>query len=95
MVMGMRVILKMLVLGVSKCRALHGLRRSLASLTEWLEVPAATAEMRARFVHVAGMLKDIGPHQAGRPHVRPLEGKLWEMRMQGRDGIAGAVYVAM
>ncbi|WP_338415088.1 type II toxin-antitoxin system RelE/ParE family toxin [uncultured Sphaerotilus sp.] len=27
--------------------------------------------------------------------MRPLEGKLWEMRMQGRDGIARAVYVAM
>lgn len=28
------------------------------------------------------------------PHIRPLEGKLWEMRMTGRDGIARAVYVA-
>ena len=24
------------------------------------------------------------------PHIRPLEGKLWEMRMTGRDGIARA-----
>jgi phage-related protein len=28
------------------------------------------------------------------PHVRHLEGKLWEMRLTGRDGIARAVYVA-
>ena len=28
------------------------------------------------------------------PHIRHLEGKLWEMRMKGRDGIARAVYVA-
>ncbi len=28
------------------------------------------------------------------PHVRHLEGKLWEMRLKGRDGIARAVYVA-
>ncbi len=27
------------------------------------------------------------------PHVKHLEGKLWEMRMKGRDGIARAVYV--
>jgi phage-related protein len=26
--------------------------------------------------------------------VRPLESKLWEMRMSGKDGIARAVYVA-
>lgn len=27
--------------------------------------------------------------------VRPLESKLWEMRMKGRDGIARAVYAAV
>jgi phage-related protein len=27
------------------------------------------------------------------PHVKHLEGKLWEMRMKGRDGIARAIYV--
>lgn len=27
------------------------------------------------------------------PHVKHLEGKLWEMRMKGRDGIARAVFV--
>ena len=28
------------------------------------------------------------------PHLRPLEGKLWEIRMTGRDGIARAIYAA-
>lgn len=27
------------------------------------------------------------------PYVKHLEGKLWEMRMRGRDGIARAIYV--
>jgi phage-related protein len=27
------------------------------------------------------------------PHVKHLEGKLWEMRMRGKDGIARAIYV--
>lgn len=31
----------------------------------------------------------------GLPNIRPLEGKLWEMRMQGLDGIARAVYAAV
>ena len=56
---------------------------------------ALPEDMRARFLRIADMLQEFGPHQVGLPHVRPLEGKLWEMRMQGRDGIARAVYVAM
>jgi phage-related protein len=27
------------------------------------------------------------------PYVKHLEGRLWEMRMSGRDGIARAIYV--
>ena len=37
----------------------------------------------------------LGPQRVGLPHIRPLEGKLWEMRMTGRDGIARAVYAAI
>lgn len=39
------------------------------------------------------MLVAFGPQRVGMPHVRPLEGKLWEIRMAGRDGIARAIYV--
>ena len=63
--------------------------------------PAAEAELlamppdiRARFLHVAELLEAFGPRQVGMPHVRHLEGKLWEMRLTGRDGIARAVYFA-
>lgn len=63
--------------------------------------PAAEAELlamppdiRARFLHVAELLETFGPRQVGMPHVRHLEGKLWEMRLNGSDGIARAVYVA-
>ncbi len=58
---------------------------------ELLPLPA---DVRARFLHIAELLVAFGPHKVGMPHVRPLEGKLWEMRMIGRDGIARAVYVA-
>jgi phage-related protein len=27
------------------------------------------------------------------PHVKHLEGSLWEMRMKGKDGISRAIYV--
>ena len=59
------------------------------------ELQALPADMRGRFLRIAEMLEQLGPHQVGLPHVRPLEGKLWEMRMQGRDGIARAVYAAV
>jgi phage-related protein len=59
------------------------------------ELQALPADMRARFLRIAEMLEGFGPHQVGLPHVRPLEGKLWEMRMQGRDGISRAVYAAI
>jgi len=58
------------------------------------ELLAMPADIRARFLHVAELLQSFGPQQVGLPHVRHLEGKLWEMRMKGRDGIARAVYVA-
>lgn len=60
--------------------------------TELLALPA---DMRARFVRISELLEDVGPQRVGLPHIRPLEGKLWEMRMQGRDGIARAVYAAV
>ena len=59
------------------------------------ELEALPADMQARFLHIAELLQDFGPQHVGLPHIRPLEGKLWEMRMQGRDGIARAVYAAI
>lgn len=59
------------------------------------ELLALPTDMRARFLHIAELLESFGPQQVGLPHIRPLEGKLWEMRMMGRDGIARAVYAAV
>jgi phage-related protein len=59
---------------------------------ELLRLPA---DVRARFLRIAELLEDFGLQHVGMPHVRPLEGKLWEMRMQGRDGIARAIYAAV
>jgi phage-related protein len=58
------------------------------------ELRALPSDMQARFLHVAGLLEEVGPANVGMPHVRHLEEKLWEMRLKGRDGIARAVYVA-
>ena len=58
------------------------------------ELNALPADLKARFLWVAGLLETFGAQKVGLPHVRPLEGKLWEMRMSGKDGIARAAYVA-
>ena len=52
------------------------------------------ADMRVRFLHIAELLIEFGPQKVSMLHVRTLEGKLWEIRMTGRDGIARAIYVA-
>ena len=64
-------------------------------------IPAAERELKqlpddlqGKFLHVAGLLEEFGPGRVGLPHVRPLGGKLWEMRLGGRDNIARAVYFA-
>ncbi|TSE20760.1 hypothetical protein Talka_00423 [Tepidimonas alkaliphilus] len=58
------------------------------------ELLALPADVRAHFLHVRRLLLEFGPQQVGMPYVRPVHGKLWEMRLRGRDGIARALYVA-
>ena len=60
-----------------------------------VELKALPPDMQAKFLHIAELLETFGPQRVGMPHVRPLERKLWEIRMQGRAGIARAVYVAV
>jgi phage-related protein len=57
------------------------------------ELLATPADIQAHFLHIRRLLIEFGPHQVGMPHIKHLDGKLWEMRMKGRDGIARAVYV--
>ena len=59
------------------------------------ELKTLPSDMQARFVHVAQLLQEFGPQRVGMPHIRPLEGKLREMRMQGCDGIARAAYAVV
>lgn len=59
------------------------------------ELLALPKDMQARFLRIAELLEELGPQRVGMPHVRPLEDKLWEMRMTGRDGISRAVYAAI
>jgi phage-related protein len=58
------------------------------------ELLALPADMQARFFRIGEMIEAKGLSGIGEPHVKHLTGKLWEMRMSGRDGISRALYQA-
>ncbi|HYA79832.1 MAG TPA: type II toxin-antitoxin system RelE/ParE family toxin [Methylocystis sp.] len=57
------------------------------------EITGLPKDMQARFLRLAERIAEVGLENLGEPHVKHLEGKLWEMRLKGRDGIARALYV--
>lgn len=58
------------------------------------EFTALPADMRARFQRIFRLVEAHGLAALSMPLARPVEGKLWEMRAKGRDGIARSLYVA-
>lgn len=57
------------------------------------ELEALPVDMRARFMRIAKMIKEFGLQNVGSPHVKHIDGALWEIRMKGKDGISRALYV--
>lgn len=57
------------------------------------ELEAMPADIKARFARIVDLIEGHGLERVGEPHIKHLQGKLWEMRMKGRDGIARSLYV--
>jgi phage-related protein len=57
------------------------------------EIRELPADLRARFVRLGDRIRQLGLVGLNEPHVKHLKGKLWEMSLLGRDGIARALYV--
>jgi phage-related protein len=57
------------------------------------ELDELAGDVRQRFLRIAELIERHGPGAVHEPYVKHLEGKLWEMRMKGRDGIARAIYM--
>ncbi|HLI64145.1 MAG TPA: type II toxin-antitoxin system RelE/ParE family toxin [Terriglobales bacterium] len=57
------------------------------------EVGRLPEDMRARLVRISRLIEDQGLEFVGEPHVKHIQGPLWEMRLKGRSGIARALYV--
>ena len=59
------------------------------------EIAELPNDMQAKLRRIADMIEQLGLSAMREPYVKHLQGKLWEMRMTGRDGIARAIYVTM
>ncbi len=57
------------------------------------ELDALPPDMQARFRRIVELIQGHGLERVHEPHVKHLDGPLWEMRMRGKDGISRAVYV--
>jgi len=60
-----------------------------------LELDELAADIRQRFAHTVKLIESYGLLAMREPHIKHLEGKLWEMRMRGKDGIGRAIYVTV
>jgi phage-related protein len=58
-----------------------------------VEIEALPEDMRARLARIAKLVEEKGLEHVGEPHVKHVEGRLWEMRLKGRSGISRALYV--
>ena len=57
------------------------------------EIGALPDDMRARLSRISAFIEAVGLERVGEPHVKHVEGRIWEMRLSGRSGIARALYV--
>ena len=57
------------------------------------ELEALPADMRVRFSYISRLIEEFGLDRVREPHVKHVQGLLWEMRMKGKDGISRAIYV--
>lgn len=57
------------------------------------ELGALPRDMQAKFERIVHMIEVHGLERMREPYVKHVEGKLWEMRMIGRDGIARSLYM--
>ena len=57
------------------------------------EIEALPPDIQAKYLRITGLITEFGLEHLREPYVKHLEGKLWEMRMKGRDGIARSLYI--
>lgn len=59
------------------------------------EILALPPKLQARLLRLMEMVETVGLDQIHEPHVKHLDGKLWELRAKAQEGIARGIYVAV
>jgi phage-related protein len=57
------------------------------------EIESLPGSLRARLLRIMEMVERVGLEKVREPHVKHLDGKLWEIRAKAREGIARGLYV--
>ena len=57
------------------------------------EIEALPVALRARMLRLLEVVENVGLEALRAPHVRHLDGKLWELRVRAEGGIARGIYV--
>ncbi|MDN2566804.1 type II toxin-antitoxin system RelE/ParE family toxin [Aquibium sp. A9E412] len=57
------------------------------------EIVALAPALQARLIRLMEMVERVGLERLREPHVRHLEGKLWELRAKAPGGLARGIYV--
>ncbi|MDP9836035.1 phage-related protein [Neorhizobium huautlense] len=51
--------------------------------------------LQARLIRLIELIENVGLDKLHEPHVKHLEGKLWELRAKASEGIARGIYVTV
>ena len=57
------------------------------------EIEDLPVALRARLVRLLEVVENVGLEALQAPHVKHLEGKLWELRVRAEGGFARGIYV--
>lgn len=59
------------------------------------EIFALPPKLQGRLLRLMEMVEAVGLDQIHEPHVKHLDGKLWELRVKAQEGIARGIYVTV
>ena len=59
------------------------------------EIAALPVSLRARLVRLLETVENVGLEALRAPHVKHLDGKLWELRVRAAGGRARGIYVTV